>query len=63
VKKEQKTRESMRFGTQDFMPKVNGVTFRCECGCNVFRKSIAKSKDGCHWYQCNSCRAVYVGEK
>ena len=39
------------------MPRVNGKTFRCECGCNVFTE-IGPLK-----YRCNGCRALYQGEK
>jgi hypothetical protein len=42
-----------------FMPKVNGVTFRCECGCNVFHKP---DKDDPELFECNSCQTWYRGE-
>lgn len=44
--------------SEDVMVYVDGATrsFRCDCGCNVFRKHPGGR------YQCNSCRAVYVGE-
>lgn len=32
-------------------------SFRCDCGCNVFRK-IKKNK-----YKCNACEMIWVGEK
>jgi hypothetical protein len=35
------------------------VSFRCECGCNVFHK---KDKDD-NKFICNACFAVYTGEK
>ena len=45
------------WSAEDCMPKVAGVTFRCDCGCNVFRKHLKKSS-----FKCNSCEAVYFGE-
>ncbi len=45
-------------GTEDFMPRINGVTFRCSCGCNVFRKLVKRPEV----YVCNSCGDRYVGE-
>lgn len=41
---------------ESFMPRVNGLPFRCECGCNVFHK------DGEGRYCCNACPLVYAGE-
>jgi hypothetical protein len=38
------------------MPKVGGVSFRCDCGCNVFTEYEALH------YRCNSCRATFKGE-
>ena len=38
------------------MPKVNGKTFRCPCGCNVFHK-----EEDPNIYICNSCNAKYEG--
>jgi predicted SprT family Zn-dependent metalloprotease len=45
---------------QTFMPKINGKSFRCECGCNVFtkRKPLATGEDV---YRCNACPAQYAG--
>lgn len=40
----------------DRIIKVNGKSFRCECGCNVFRKSADDR------YICNSCNAAYLGK-
>ncbi len=34
--------------------------FRCECGCNVFRKT--KPYDGMDVFQCNACEAEYSGK-
>lgn len=47
----------------DVMPKVNGQTFRCDCGCNVFRTVARQQHDAANEtrYRCNSCRAVFVG--
>jgi hypothetical protein len=44
---------------EDVMPKVGGKSFRCECGCNVFRVAVSDSSV----YVCNSCQARYRGEK
>lgn len=35
---------------------LDGPSFRCSCGCNVFRKT----KDG--RYKCNSCGGIFIGE-
>lgn len=45
----------------DKMLYVAGRTesFRCECGCNVFRQLVADESR----YRCNGCGAVYVSEK
>lgn len=40
----------------DYMPKVGGVGFRCECGCNVFKQPVR------YMFVCNSCKATYRGE-
>lgn len=45
--------------TKDIIPKINGKTQRCDCGCNVFRytdKSKVKLK-------CNGCGAFYSVER
>lgn len=41
--------------TRDKMLYINGNTksFRCDCGCNVFRKFAE------HRYRCNSCEQTY----
>lgn len=44
-------------GTRQVMPKVDGKSFRCPCGCNVFTE-IAPLK-----FECNSCKVLYSGEK
>lgn len=41
-----------------FMPKVNGVSFRCDCGCNVFHKPDSEQP---MLYECNGCGARYRG--
>lgn len=38
------------------MPKINGVSFRCDCGCNVFTKVENDI------YICNSCELRYHGQ-
>jgi len=43
---------------RNFMPRVGGKPFRCECGCNVFHKPISKSK---LLFECNSCGARFTG--
>lgn len=46
-------------GTQSekqVMPIVNGESFYCECGCNVFTKRV----DGI--LECNSCPLEYLSE-
>jgi hypothetical protein len=35
---------------------LDGPSFRCYCGCNVFRKTA------CGKYKCNSCSELYSGE-
>lgn len=41
---------------RNVMPKIGGISFRCDCGCNVF-ESLGDYK-----YRCNSCRMTYTGE-
>lgn len=41
----------------DVMVMIGGKSFRCECGCNVFRHY----KDDPNLYKCNSCEAIYRG--
>ena len=45
--------------TDNIMVKINGESFRCDCGCNVFHKP---DKDNENKYVCNSCYATYTGE-
>jgi hypothetical protein len=44
-------------GGEQVMPKVNGQSFCCDCGCNVF------TKIGELHYRCNGCGATYTGER
>ena len=39
------------------MPKVNGRSFRCSCGANVFTKYICTEHG--EEYKCNGCGNVY----
>ena len=48
--------EHVRDEARQVMPRVDGVSFRCECGCNVFTEIGTKR------YRCNSCDATYQGE-
>lgn len=50
--------EKIEYPLPDVIIKIEGKTFRCECQCNVFRKSINDESK----YRCNSCRAIYTGE-
>lgn len=42
----------------DVMPMINGRSFRCECGCNVFRHPEGEPLV----FVCNSCSARFRGE-
>lgn len=42
----------------DTMLKVKGITYRCECGANVFKKS----KKTPALYRCNGCRNILISE-
>ena len=42
----------------DVMPMIDGKSFRCECGANVFRHPPGEPLI----YVCNACRARYRGE-
>ena len=35
---------------------LDGPSFRCDCGCNVFRKTVSGK------YKCNSCGELYEGK-
>lgn len=43
---------------EDVMPMIDGRSFRCGCGCNVFRHPKGKPTV----FVCNSCRDRYIGE-
>lgn len=45
----------------DIMPRINGVSYRCKCGCNVFRY-ITNSPSGEKRMKCNSCQARFIVE-
>ena len=51
--------DARRTGDKDVLCMIEGKPFRCECGCNVFRKLLKEP----HKYVCNSCGAVYTGVK
>lgn len=42
-----------------FTLNVNGKSFQCGCGCNVFHKPDETRP---LLYQCNMCDAMYCGE-
>lgn len=42
---------------KQFIVKMEGTSFRCVCGCNVFGKLIES-----RIYICNACDARYIGE-
>ena len=50
-----KRREQGPWGAEDVMCKIGGKSFRCSCGCNVFKKAPPDR------FKCNGCGAVYVG--
>lgn len=43
----------------DVMPMIDGRSFRCSCGCNVFRHPEGEPLV----FVCNGCRARYRGER
>lgn len=50
--------DSTKTEDNDIMPMIDGKSFRCSCGCNVFRRlKYNKNK-----YKCNSCEVIYIGE-
>ncbi len=53
---EKKELERINWKPYPVMPKVNGKSFRCHCGANVFT-AIAEKK-----YECNGCQEWYIGE-
>lgn len=45
-------------GNENFIVRVDGKLFRCDCGCNVFHKP----KPGhTYIYECNECGSRYKG--
>ena len=44
---------------EEFVLKVAGKPFRCECGCNVFHKQ--KPVEEPEMYKCNCCDTYYYG--
>lgn len=43
----------------DVMVFIDGKSFRCQCGCNVFHKP---EPDDEAIYRCNACHTEYRGE-
>lgn len=52
-KKEQRTGPDQG---EQVMPRVDGKSFQCDCGANVF------TRVGAYEYLCNGCRARWQGE-
>lgn len=44
---------------KNFMPMINGKSFRCECGANCFIKPDSNRLD---LFQCNGCETRYTSE-
>ena len=44
---------------ENFMPRVSGKAFRCQCGANVFHKPDMRRPE---IYECNGCGVWYEGE-
>ncbi len=44
---------------EDIIPKIDGKTQRCECGCNVFRYTDERKVK----LRCNACKALYSVER
>lgn len=42
---------------EQFMPRIDGKSFRCECGCNVFKKLVQRP----NIFVCNGCANRYEG--
>jgi hypothetical protein len=47
----------------DIMLRINGKSFRCECGANVFKKIKPEEEDGKEHFKCNGCEITYTTEK
>jgi hypothetical protein len=45
-------------GHENFIVRVGGKLFRCDCGCNVFHKP---KRGYMHLYECNGCGSRYKG--
>jgi hypothetical protein len=45
---------------ENVMVKINGKSFHCECGCNVFHHP--DEEHGNEIYICNACELEYKGE-
>jgi hypothetical protein len=45
--------------TEQFMPKVDGKSWRCECGANVFHKPEGEPDI----FECNACGAWYTDKE
>ena len=43
---------------ENFMPRIAGKPFRCDCKCNVFHKPDATKPE---LYECNCCGHRYEG--
>lgn len=56
--KVKKTKAEKIWSDKDSTIKINGLSFYCECGCNVFRKYNQDKS----YYKCNSCEAIYRSE-
>lgn len=52
----------MVYDGPQIMPYVNGISFRCDCGGNVFTTKNPDASDPPNTVkcQCNSCRSFYV---
>lgn len=50
---------SIIWETEDRMLKIGGKqdSFRCECGSNVFRRSVKGNR-----YRCNGCGIIYQAD-
>ena len=44
---------------ENFVMKVAGKPFRCDCGCNVFHKPDRARPD---IYECNACGTWYTSD-
>lgn len=51
-----KKEKSFPLESRQVMPIINGQSFHCKCGCNLF----TQSPDGI--YHCNACPLEYSGE-